>query len=203
MHDTYETPLNSRYASREMQQIFSPDRKFTTWRKLWVALAESEMEMGLPVTQKQVDELKAHVEDIDYEAAIGGVRVAQDHIREVNQRLREEKNAKDEDTLVSLQIVNEMLQRGYRFLPIELGKSRASKYVVEDGKVRLPFTALKGVGETAAIALEKATIDGQEYISIEELQQASGVSSAIMEKLRDAGALGSLPDTSQVSFFNM
>ena len=84
-----------------------------------------------------------------------------------------------------------------------MGKSRASKYVVEDGKVRLPFTALKGVGETAAIALEKATIDGQEYISIEELQQASGVSSAIMEKLRDAGALGSLPDTSQVSFFNM
>ena len=69
MHDTYETPLNSRYASREMQQIFSPDRKFTTWRKLWVALAESEMEMGLPVTQKQVDELKAHVEDVDYEAA--------------------------------------------------------------------------------------------------------------------------------------
>ena len=69
MHDTYETPLNSRYASREMQQVFSPDRKFTTWRKLWVALAESEMEMGLPVTQKQVDELKAHVEDIDYEAA--------------------------------------------------------------------------------------------------------------------------------------
>ena len=69
MHDTYETPLNSRYASREMQQIFSPDRKFTTWRNLWVALAESEMEMGLPVTQAQVDELKAHVEDIDYEAA--------------------------------------------------------------------------------------------------------------------------------------
>ena len=69
MHDTYETPLNSRYASREMQQIFSPDRKFTTWRKLWVALAESEMEMGLPVTQKQGDELKAHGEDIDYEAA--------------------------------------------------------------------------------------------------------------------------------------
>ena len=69
MHDTYETPLNSRYASREMQKIFSPDRKFTTWRRLWVALAESEIEMGLPVTQKQVDELKAHVEDIDYEAA--------------------------------------------------------------------------------------------------------------------------------------
>ena len=69
MRNTYETPLNSRYASPEMQGIFSPDRKFTTWRKLWVALAESEMEMGLPVTQAQVAELKAHVNDIDYEAA--------------------------------------------------------------------------------------------------------------------------------------
>src|SRR5699024_2474442 len=97
----------------------------------------------------------------------------------------------------------EMLQRGYRFLPIELGKSYASKYIVENDMVRLPFTALKGVGETAAIALEKATINGQQYISIEELQQASGVSGSIMEKLRDVGALGDLPDTSQVSFFNM
>lgn len=69
MKNTYETPLNSRYASPEMQYIFSPDRKFTTWRKLWVALAEAEMELGLPVTQEQVDELKAHVNDIDYDAA--------------------------------------------------------------------------------------------------------------------------------------
>ena len=69
MKNTYESPLNSRYASKEMQYIFSPDRKFTTWRKLWVALAESEMEMGLPVTQAQVDELKAHIDDIDYENA--------------------------------------------------------------------------------------------------------------------------------------
>ena len=69
MKNTYETPLNSRYASKEMQYIFSPDRKFTTWRRLWIALSESEMELGLPVTQAQVDELKAHVDDIDYEAA--------------------------------------------------------------------------------------------------------------------------------------
>ena len=69
MKNTYESPLNSRYASPEMQYLFSPDRKFTTWRRLWVALAESEMELGLPITQAQVDELKAHVDDIDYEAA--------------------------------------------------------------------------------------------------------------------------------------
>ena len=62
MRDSYETPLNSRYASKEMQYIFSPDFKFKTWRKLWIALAESEMELGLNVTQEQVDELKAHAD---------------------------------------------------------------------------------------------------------------------------------------------
>ena len=67
MKDRYESPLCSRYASREMQRIFSPDYKFSTWRKLWVALAESEMELGLPITQAQVDEMKAHIYDINYE----------------------------------------------------------------------------------------------------------------------------------------
>lgn len=140
-------------------------------------------------------------DDIDYEAAVGGVKVAQQHLKEVNARLREERKAKDEDIQVSLQLVNEMLARGYEFLPIQLGKSRATQYVVEDGKVRLPFTSLKGVGESAAVALERATINGQEYLSIEELQQATGVSSAVMENLKNVGALGGLPDTSQVSFF--
>ena len=68
--NTYETPLNSRYASKEMQYIFSPDFKFKTWRKLWIALAEAEHELGLPVTQEQIDELKAHADDINYEVAI-------------------------------------------------------------------------------------------------------------------------------------
>lgn len=140
-------------------------------------------------------------DDIDYEAAVGGVKVAQQHLKEVNARLREERKAKDEDIQVSLQLVNEMLARGYEFLPIQLGKSRATQYVVEDGKVRLPFTSLKGVGESAAVALERATINGQEYLSIEELQQATGVSSTVMENLKNVGALGGLPDTSQVSFF--
>ncbi len=68
MHDVYENPLTTRYASRAMQQLFSQDTRTITWRKLWVALAESEMELGLPVTQAQVDELKAHITDIDYDA---------------------------------------------------------------------------------------------------------------------------------------
>ena len=67
--NSYESPLSSRYASDEMLYLFSADKKFTTWRLLWVALARAEMELGLPVTQEQVDELEAHINDIDYEKA--------------------------------------------------------------------------------------------------------------------------------------
>ena len=69
MNDRYNSPLSERYASKEMQYIFSPDMKFKTWRKLWIALAESEMELGLNITQEQIDELKAHAEDINYDVA--------------------------------------------------------------------------------------------------------------------------------------
>ena len=69
MNDRYQSPLSERYASKEMQYIFSPDMKFKTWRKLWIALAESEMELGLNITQEQIDELKAHADDINYDVA--------------------------------------------------------------------------------------------------------------------------------------
>ena len=70
MKNLYSSPLNSRYASKEMSFIFSDDMKFTTWRKLWVALAECERELGLNITQEQIDELKSHIDDINYEEAI-------------------------------------------------------------------------------------------------------------------------------------
>ncbi|AGC68293.1 adenylosuccinate lyase PurB [Thermoclostridium stercorarium subsp. stercorarium DSM 8532] len=66
---TYESPLNTRYASKEMQALFSPDTRFRTWRLLWIALAEAEMELGLPITQEQIEELKEHQNDINYEYA--------------------------------------------------------------------------------------------------------------------------------------
>lgn len=69
MNDRYQSPLSERYASREMQYIFSPDKKFKTWRRLWIALAEAEKELGLPVTEEQIEELKAHQDDINYEVA--------------------------------------------------------------------------------------------------------------------------------------
>ena len=73
--DRYTSPLSERYASKEMQYIFSQDMKFKTWRRLWIALAETEMELGLSengkpvITQEQIDELKAHVDDINYDVA--------------------------------------------------------------------------------------------------------------------------------------
>lgn len=69
MKDRYESPLASRYASEFMLHLFSPDMRFQTWRRLWVALARAEHALGLPVTQDQVDELAAHITDIDYEMA--------------------------------------------------------------------------------------------------------------------------------------
>jgi Adenylosuccinate lyase len=69
MRDTYNTPLNTRYASKEMSYIFSEEMKFKTWRKLWVALADSERELELNITKEQVDELRANVDNINYEDA--------------------------------------------------------------------------------------------------------------------------------------
>ncbi len=69
MKNIYETPLNSRYASEEMKAVFSPDKKFRTWRKLWITLAEAEKELGLDITDEQIEELKAHADDINYEVA--------------------------------------------------------------------------------------------------------------------------------------
>ena len=68
-NDRYTSPLSERYASKEMQYIFSPDKKFRTWRKLWIALAETEKELGLDITDEQIEELKAHADDINYDVA--------------------------------------------------------------------------------------------------------------------------------------
>ena len=67
--DKYMSPLSERYASKEMQYVFSPDKKFRTWRKLWIALAETEKELGLPITEEQIEEFKSHAEDINYDVA--------------------------------------------------------------------------------------------------------------------------------------
>ena len=112
-----------------------------------------------------------------------------------------EASAKEEAAYSTLQIVNEMLARGIEVLPVDLYRSAAKKFLVEDGKLRLPFSSLSGVGEAAAVSLEEAKNDGGPYISIDDLQARSKVSRAVIDTLRRRGALGGLPDSSQMSFF--
>ena len=69
MKDSYVSPINSRYASKEMKHLFSPDKKFTTWRKLWIALAESEKELGLDISEEQLSQMREHIFDINYDTA--------------------------------------------------------------------------------------------------------------------------------------
>lgn len=140
-------------------------------------------------------------QDIDYEAAVGGSRVAARKLKEVNARLKENKNAKDEDILTSLQMVSEMLARGYEFLPIELGKSEAKRYLVEDGKIRLPYLSMKGIGEAAAVSMEKTCRENASFLSVDEFQSLASVSSSVIESLDAAGVFQKLPKSSQISLF--
>ena len=137
--------------------------------------------------------------DFDAESAVRGKSVVQMKLDALRAK-GNDRTVKEEDTYVTLQIINEMLCRGYAFLPIDLYRSHATKYQIEDGKIRLPFTALKGVGEAAAHSLQEASEQGA-YISVDEVQTRSGVSKSVIEMLEEAGALGSLPKTSQMTFF--
>ena len=97
MQNTYESPLNSRYASKEMQYIFSPDKKFSTWRKLWIALAETEYELGLSsVTKEQIEELKAHADDINFDVAKAREKEKERLAKEKAKQLEKERIAKEQ-----------------------------------------------------------------------------------------------------------
>ena len=111
-----------------------------------------------------------------------------------------EASVKETDVHNKLLIINEMLSRGLEILPIDLKKSHATRYELEDGKMRLPFCALSGVGDKAAEAIYAAAQEG-DYISKDEFQTAAGVSKTIIQTLSDIGALGDLPDSNQMSFF--
>ena len=108
---------------------------------------------------------------------------------------------KDQDLLTTLEVVYEFYLRGLEFLPIDIYKSHATKFLIEDGKLRLPFVSISGLGENAAISLMEGR-EGKQFISVEEVTAACPkVSKTHIQMLKDAGAFGKLPDTSQVTFF--
>ncbi|MCI8500991.1 MAG: PolC-type DNA polymerase III, partial [Oscillospiraceae bacterium] len=137
--------------------------------------------------------------DFDAEAAVKGKGMTQLRLDSLKAK-GNERSVKEEDLYNTLLIINEMLCRGYEFLPVDIYKSKASIYAVEDGKIRLPFAALKGVGASAAASLEDAGKKGT-YISVDEIQNRSGVSKSVIETLEQAGALEGIPKSSQISFF--
>ena len=112
-----------------------------------------------------------------------------------------EASPKEEGEFGTLQIINEMLARGIALRPVDLYKSEAKRFVVEDGQIRLPFSSLAGVGESAALSLREARDEGGEYISIDDVQARAKVSSAVIDTLREAGSLSGLPESSQTTLF--
>lgn len=138
-------------------------------------------------------------EDFDGNLVIKGKNAVKRKMEEINAKGKEA-TIKEHATFATLQIVNEMLERGIEVLPIDIYKSDAYKYLVEDGKIRLPFSSLSGVGDTAAKNLAIAGKQGK-YISVDELQARTGASKTAIEMLEEAGALEGIPKSSQLSLF--
>lgn len=140
-------------------------------------------------------------ENLDGAIAMKGQKAVREKMNQIKQKQSvHEATAKDEAEYQTLQIVNEMMARGIDVLPVDVYKSEAKMFMVEDGKIRLPFSSLPGVGEAAAISLAES---GKkfEYLSIEDMQVKTKVTKAVIETLKDVGVLKDLPDSSQMSLF--
>lgn len=140
-------------------------------------------------------------ENLDGAIAMQGHKAVRDKMNNIKQKQSvHEATAKDEAEYQTLQIVNEMMARKIEFLPVDIYKSEAKMFKVEDGKIRLPFSSLPGVGGAAADSLAE-TGKHTEYLSIEDMQIKTKVTKAVIETLKDVGVLNNLPESSQMSLF--
>ncbi|MCQ2513701.1 MAG: PolC-type DNA polymerase III [Ruminococcus sp.] len=140
-------------------------------------------------------------DNLDGGIIMKGQKAVRDRMNNIKQKqAAHEASAKDDAEFGILQIVNEMLARGIETLPIDVYKSRATQFVVEDGKIRLPFSTIPGLGGAAAVSLEEAGKNNT-YLSIEDMQIKTKVSKAIIESLRELGVLNGMPESSQMSLF--
>lgn len=144
--------------------------------------------------------LTKHTENLEVETVLSGKEAVKQRIK----ALQSMQNAgvKEKGILDALLLINEMLLRGIEVLPVDAKLSKATAYVVEDGKVRLPFNAVAGCGENAAQKL-KEVIDSGECISIDEIQSASGVNSTVIEKLKSMGVFKDFQQSAQFTLFDM
>ena len=138
-------------------------------------------------------------ESFDAESALKGKPAVEEKIRDIINK-GNSANAKDKTDLATLQIVNEMLARGIKVLPINIYKSEAKKFVIEGDALRLPYSSMPGVGEAAAESLVRVVKEG-DFLSIEDIQAKSKVSKTVIETLREIGAFGDLPESNQMSLF--
>ena len=101
----------------------------------------------------------------------------------------------------ALHVIYEAMLRGVEFLPVDLYKSHSYKFTMEDGKIRMPFSAIAGLGDAAAKNLQEAANPADPYISCDDLQNRTGITKAVVQSMRDLGVLDGLPETSQMTFF--
>ena len=141
--------------------------------------------------------------DLDAVAAVAGKSAVKQRMNEIKAHKDAGTiTAKESDTYVILQIVIEMLCRGIEFLPVDLYKSDWRVYKIENGKIRLPFTAIDGIGENAAKQIVAAVNDGAgDFISCDDLMARAGIGQSVVDSLKGCGALGDLPDSNQISLF--
>ncbi len=141
----------------------------------------------------------ARPEDVDVPTILQGREAVKRYLRDIKAKGKEA-TKKELDVYENMLIFNEMMARGIEILPIDINKSHAMKYLPEDGKMRLPFGALSGVGEKQAYSIYEAAQKGN-FVSIEDFQLEAGVSKTIIQNLADLGAMRDLPDTNQMSMF--
>ena len=144
-------------------------------------------------------------EDLDTVTIMNGLDAVKEKMKYLKSKMNaHEATAKEENTFTSLQVVREMLARGVELLAVDVYKSDAHVYQIEDGKIRLPFSSLAGCGGVAAEQLAAARDDGEgKYISVEDLRRRASVSKTVIDALETSGSLDDIPKTTQISLFDL
>lgn len=142
--------------------------------------------------------------DLDAATVVQGHAAVRARLDLLNGKIRDKSaTAKEKEQFTAMQVVNEMMARGVELLGVDVYKSKATAYTLEDGKIRLPFSALSGIGDSAAYPLEAARSDGEgEFLSIDDFARRAKAGKSVVEMLEACGAFGNMPKTTQLSLFS-